>query len=50
MNKRNGFEGSKKYGCIKNKEKEKKKKRGITSLLIKSFIVTKILTTEWLIR
>lgn len=26
MNKRNGFEGSKKYGCIKNKEKEKKEK------------------------
>lgn len=34
----------------KIKEKEKKKKRGITSLLIKSFIVTKILTTEWLLR
>jgi len=39
----------KQYGCIKNKEKEKRK-REITSLLIKSFIVTKILTTEWLLR
>jgi hypothetical protein len=34
---------------IKKKEK-KKKRRGITSLLVKLFIVTKILTTEWLIR
>jgi hypothetical protein len=34
----------------KIKKKEKKKKRGIISLLIKSFIVTKILMTEWLLR